>query len=184
LKEPLPLCPDLGHLRRCSCKLRQFYPCLKAPGYTRLGNQRPQDFGVPARSVARRRVSVISPPDAAASARPSRAGAAGNPGCKPREQLPPSFGQRSALCRSPVPSGASLAVRGRCKRSRSSCYAPAAFVNQPLAFAFGMTAPLRWQRSGIPFRLIAEADHDAIGRPHGPLAAPSIPEPVPVALAA
>jgi len=58
------------------------------------------------------------------------------------------------------------------------------FVNQPLAFAFGMTAAWRWRRLGESFRLISEADHHAVGRPHGPLSAPSIPEPVPVAQAA
>jgi hypothetical protein len=38
----LPLCPDLGHSQTCSGTLRQFSPCLKAPCYTRLGNQRPR----------------------------------------------------------------------------------------------------------------------------------------------
>jgi len=36
----------------------------------------------------------------------------------------------------------------------------------------------------MPLRLVAEPDHHAVGRPHGPLSAPSIPDPVSAAQAA
>jgi hypothetical protein len=46
------------------------------------------------------------------------------------------------------------------------------------------TGVCRRRRSGIPFRLVAEADHDAVRRPHGPLPAPPVTDPVPAAQAA
>ena len=62
---------------------------------------------------------------------------------------------------------------------------PVGGVGIPIScFALGVAAVLRRARSGMPFRLVAEADHHAVGRPHGPLSAPPVTDPVAAAQAA
>lgn len=60
------------------------------------------------------------PGDAGASAQAALAGAARNPGCRPRGRLPQPCGRISACCRSRTPSGAAGEVRGVYWRSTSS----------------------------------------------------------------